>query len=162
MITVLLELPRFKWQNFRCEHLGQATMTTTHGIRLVFLISETSILIMTRTGWLGSTPPSRTLTWPVVFRATESSRWRSSQKFYAEADWGLSEAFPFHSRLTLIQGPAVGRGIAELLLDGAFSSLDLTALSFDRCYLHRQIKIRKSERQTNKCAKNCLHYNFAF
>jgi len=30
------------------------------------------------------------------------------------------------------QGPAVGRGIAELLLDGAFSSLDLTALSFDR------------------------------
>ena len=73
-----------------------------------------------------------------------------------------TETFPFHSLLTLIQGPAVGRGIAELLLDGAFSSLDLTALSFDRCYLHRQIKIRKSERQTNKCAKNCLHYNFAF
>ena len=62
-----------------------------------------------------------------------------------------TEAFPVHSLLTLIQGPAVGRGIAELLLDGAFSSLDLTALSFDRCYLHRQIKMRKSERQTNKC-----------
>jgi len=30
------------------------------------------------------------------------------------------------------QGPAVGRGIAELLLEGAFSSLDLTPLSFDR------------------------------
>ena len=91
MITVLPELPLFKWQNFRCEHLGQATMTTTHGIRLVFLISETSILIMTRTGWLGSTPPSRTLTWPVVSRATESSRWCSSQKF----SW--SRLRPFHS-----------------------------------------------------------------
>ena len=33
---------------------------------------------------------------------------------------------------TLTQGPAVGRGIAELILEGAFSSLDLTALSFDR------------------------------
>jgi len=30
------------------------------------------------------------------------------------------------------QGPAVGRGMAELLLDGSFSSLDLSALSFDR------------------------------
>jgi len=30
------------------------------------------------------------------------------------------------------QGPAVGRGIAELLLEGTFSTLDLTALSFDR------------------------------
>jgi len=30
------------------------------------------------------------------------------------------------------QGPAVGRGIAELLLDGTFSTLDLSALSFDR------------------------------
>ena len=31
-----------------------------------------------------------------------------------------------------LQGPAVGRGMAELLLDGSFSSLDLSALSFDR------------------------------
>lgn len=38
------------------------------------------------------------------------------------------------------QSPAVGRAISEMILDGAFSTIDLTRLGFDRILLDTPIR----------------------
>ena len=70
-----------------------------------------------------------------------------------------------------LQGPAVGRGMAELLLDGSFSSLDLSALSFDRWPLSGRWtddqayswpvgqNIFEGLRDECFCQRNCLNNN---
>lgn len=39
--------------------------------------------------------------------------------------------------LGIQQSPAVGRAVAELLLDGGFQTIDLTRLGFDRLLLQK-------------------------
>ena len=50
------------------------------------------------------------------------------------ANFYLANGFSGHG---LQQSPAIGRGLAELILEGLFRSLDLTPLSFDRLLENR-------------------------
>lgn len=42
--------------------------------------------------------------------------------------------------LGIQQSPAVGRAMAEMILDGGFTTIDLTRLGFDRILLDKPIR----------------------
>ena len=89
---------------WRWSQLGLETMITTIGMRMV---------------WLANIPHWTMSTWPVASLVTEYNR------SLASLDTIQFEHFQ-------LQGPAVGRALSELILDGHYRSIDLTRLGFQR------------------------------